>query len=152
LPNRGLRGITRKVKNAVSNGREGKALKTREGKKAILVSVSKHHRNKAITLLSVKGLIDAANAPLFEKKFLSVLGERKFKLVIDLKNVNFICNSGWGILIREIRRIRNHKGDMVLVGMNSEVSEIFDLLDFTSILKSFPDIESAVQKGFSRSR
>ena len=117
----------------------------------ISVRVSKHHRNKAVTLLSVKGLINTSTAPVFERKFLSVLGKKKFKLVIDLKNVNFICNAGWGILIRQIRRVRNHKGDLVLVGMNPEISEIFDLLDFTAILKSFPDVESAVQKGFGKS-
>jgi len=98
--------------------------------------------------MAVKGFIDTTTAPEFEKKFLMVLGEKKFKLVVDLKDVNYISSAGWGIFISEIKRIRNQKGDLVLVGMNPEVSEVFELLEFNTILKSFPNVESAVQKGF----
>ncbi len=114
----------------------------------ISVNVSEHPQNKEITLMAVKGFIDTTTAPEFEKKFLMVLGEKKFKLVVDLKDVNYISSAGWGIFISEIKRIRNQKGDLVLVGMNPEVSEVFELLEFNTILKSFPNVESAVQKGF----
>src|ERR1700690_516512 len=109
----------------------------------ISVSISEHPQNKDITLLAVKGFIDTTTAPEFEKKFLSVLGDKKFKLVVDLKDVNYISSAGWGIFISEIKRIRNQKGDLVLVGMNPEVSEVFELLEFNTILKSFPNVESA---------
>ena len=114
----------------------------------ISVIISECPQNKAITLLAVKGFIDTVTAPEFEKKFLSVLGDKKFKLVIDLKDVNYISSAGWGIFISEIKRIRNQKGDLVLVGMNPEVSEIFELLEFDTFLKTFPTVESAVQKAF----
>ncbi len=116
----------------------------------ISVVISDHPQNREITLLSVKGFIDTTTAPEFEKKFLSVLGEKKFKLVVDLKDVNYISSAGWGIFISEIKRIRNQKGDLVLVGMNPEVSEVFELLEFNTILKSFPNIEAAIKKGFER--
>ncbi|HEY5040031.1 MAG TPA: STAS domain-containing protein [bacterium] len=117
----------------------------------ISVSISDHPQNKEITLLAVKGFIDTTTAPEFEKKFLSVLGDKKFKLIVDLQDVNYISSAGWGIFISEIKRIRNQKGDLVLVGMNSEVSEVFELLEFNSILKSFPNVDSAVKKGFEKS-
>ena len=116
----------------------------------ISVNVSDHPQNKDITLLAVKGFIDTTTAPEFEKKFLSLLGDKKFKLVVDLKDVNYISSAGWGIFISEIKRIRNQKGDLVLVGMNPEVSEVFELLEFNTILKSFPNIETAVKKGFEK--
>jgi anti-anti-sigma factor len=116
----------------------------------ISISVSEHPQNKDITLLAVKGFIDTTTAPEFEKKFLSVLGEKKFKLVVDLKDVNYISSAGWGIFISEIKRIRNQKGDLILAGMNPEVSEVFELLEFNTILKSFPNIDAAVKKGFDK--
>ena len=114
------------------------------------VNVSDHTRHADVTLLTVKGFIDTTTAPEFEKKFLSLLGDKKFKLVVDLKDVNYISSAGWGIFISEIKRIRNQKGDLVLVGMNPEVSEVFELLEFNTILKSFPNIETAVKKGFEK--
>lgn len=114
----------------------------------ISVSVSEHPKNKSITLLSVKGFIDTTTAPEFEKKFLSVLNDNKYKLVVDLKDVNYISSAGWGIFVSEIKRIRTQKGDLVLSGMNPEVSEVFELLEFNTILKAFPNVETAVKRGF----
>ncbi len=116
----------------------------------ISVNVSEYSQNRDITLFSVKGFIDTTTAPEFEKKFLSVLNEKKYKLVVDLKDVNYISSAGWGIFISEIKRIRNQKGDLVLVGMNPEVSEVFELLEFNTILKSYPNVETAVKKSFEK--
>jgi anti-sigma B factor antagonist len=115
----------------------------------ITVNVNEHPKNKGITLFTVKGFIDTRTAPEFEKKFLSVLNDKKYKLIIDLKGVNYISSAGWGIFISEIKRIRNQKGDLVLVGMNPDVAEVFQLLEFNTILKSFSNVETAIQKGFN---
>src|SRR5579859_1808462 len=117
----------------------------------ISVSVSEYPQNKDITLLAARGFIDTTTAPEFEKQFLSVLGDKKYKLVVDLKDVNYISSAGWGIFISEIKRIRTQKGDLILVGMNPEVSEVFELLEFNTILKSFPNVETAIKKGFEKS-
>ena len=116
----------------------------------ITVNVSEHPQNRDITLLSIKGFIDTTTAPEFEKRFLSVLNEKKYKLVVDLKDVNYISSAGWGIFISEIKRIRNQKGDLILVGMNPEVSEVFELLEFNTILKAFPNVDAAIKKGFEK--
>ncbi len=114
----------------------------------ITVQVTHPPQNKNITLLSVKGQIDTFSAPEFAKKLLSVLGEKKFKLIVDLKAVEYISSAGWGIFISEIKNIRSQRGDMVLVGMNPQVSEVFKLLQFDSIMKAFPNVDSALQKCF----
>jgi anti-anti-sigma factor len=118
----------------------------------ISVTASTHPQHKDITLISVKGFIDTNTAPEFEKTFQSVLGEKKFNLIIDLKEASYISSAGWGIFVGEIKRIRNQKGDLFLVGMSPEVTDTYELLQFSSILKSFPDVEAAVQKGFKRNR
>ncbi len=115
------------------------------------VSVSNDFLSKGITVLAVKGTIDTTTAPDFEKSFSAVLDEKKFKLVVDLKDVDYVSSAGWGIFIGEIKRIRGQKGDLVLTGMNPEVLGVYELLDFNAILKSFPDVDSAVKAGFKRS-
>ncbi len=120
-------------------------------KNNITVTASAYPLHKDITLLSVKGFIDTNTAPEFDRTFQSVLGENKFKLIVDLKDVNYISSAGWGLFVGEIRRIRNQKGDLVLVGMSPEVQEAYDLLQFSTILKAFPNVEQAVQKGFGKS-
>ena len=118
----------------------------------ITVTASTHPLYKDITLISVRGFIDTNTAPEFEKTFQKVLAENKFSLIIDLKEVNYISSAGWGIFVGEIRRIRSQKGNLFLVGMCPEVTEAYELLEFETILKSFPNVELAIQKGFGKSR
>ncbi|HVZ80430.1 MAG TPA: STAS domain-containing protein [bacterium] len=116
--------------------------------KNIAVTTSEHPFQKDITLLSVKGFIDTTTAPEFERTFQSVLAEKKFRLVIDLKGVDYISSAGWGIFVGEIKRIRGQQGNLFLTGMCAEVAEAYELLQFNTIIKSFPDVDEAVQKGF----
>ncbi len=118
----------------------------------ITVTASAHPQHKDITLLSVKGFIDTTTAPEFEKTFQSVLAKKRFNLIIDLKEVNYISSAGWGIFIAELKRIRNQKGNLFLTSMCQEVTDTYYLLEFHTILKSFPDVEQAVQQGFGKIR
>jgi anti-anti-sigma factor len=116
----------------------------------ISINITDDPQNKEITRLAVEGLIDTTTAPEFEKEFLKLLKNKKFRLVVDLKKVDYISSAGWGIFVSELKRIRAEKGDLVLAGMNPDVTEVFDLLEFNVILKSFPDVESAIQNGFDK--
>ncbi len=118
----------------------------------ITVNASTHPQHKDISLISVKGFIDTNTAPEFEKTFQAVLGEKKYNLIIDLKDTNYISSAGWGIFVGEIKRIRGQKGNLFLAGMSPEVTEAYELLEFDTILKSFLTVEQAVQNGFGRAR
>ncbi len=118
----------------------------------ISVTTSAHPQHKDITLLAVKGFLDTNTAPEFEKAFQSVLAEKKFNLIIDLRETSYISSAGWGIFVGEIKRIRTQKGDLFLVSMSPEVTDAYELLQFNTILKSFPNVEQAMEKGFKRSR
>jgi|SRR5579883_1504308 len=119
--------------------------------KNITVSVSNHPHHKDITVISVKGFIDTNTASEFDKSFQSALAEKKYNLIVDLKDVTYVSSAGWGLFVGEIKRIRNQKGDLFLTAMSPEVEEAYDLLQFSTILKSFPTVEQAVQKGFKKS-
>jgi len=116
----------------------------------ISVTASTHPQHKDITLVSVKGFIDTNTAPEFDKTFQSVLSEKKYNLIIDLKDASYISSAGWGIFVGEIKRIRNQKGNLFLVSMNPEVMEAYELLQFSTILKAFPTVDQAVKKGFGK--
>jgi anti-sigma B factor antagonist len=116
----------------------------------ITVTASTHPQYKDITLISAKGFIDTTTAPEFEKTFQKVLGENRFNLIIDLKDVSYISSAGWGIFIGELKRIRGQRGNLFLVAMGPEVTDAFELLEFNTILKSFATVEQAVQKGFGK--
>jgi len=118
--------------------------------KKISVNASAHPQYKDITILSVTGFIDTNTAPEFEKVFQTGMRQKKFNIIVDLKETSYVSSAGWGIFVGEIKRIRSQKGNLFLVGMSQEVTNAYELLQFDSILKAFPTAEQAIQKGFKQ--
>lgn len=96
-------------------------------------------------IIQPSGYIDTTNAPEIEKYIEMHLNQSKFKIAINLENVDFISSAGWGIFISEIRNIRENKGDLVLVNMAPDVFDVYELMEFSSIIKSFDSKEDAAK-------
>jgi anti-sigma B factor antagonist len=96
-----------------------------------------------LTIIRVDGVIDTMTASELEKVANSILAQKRYKIVVDLGGVDYISSAGWGIFISIIREIRLNNGDIKLARMIPNVYEIFELLEFDSILKAFDNIEKA---------
>ncbi|HVZ80252.1 MAG TPA: STAS domain-containing protein [bacterium] len=105
----------------------------------------KFFEKEGTALLTVRGEINSVTVHGFEKKLLSVLGEGRLKVILDLRDATYISSAGWGILVSQIKRIRGLQGDLILTGMRVEVEEIFKLLDFHRLFKVFPDPQAALK-------
>jgi len=96
-----------------------------------------------VSVVRVDGVIDTITAPELEKVMNSLLEQKKFYIVVDLGGVDYISSAGWGIFISNIREIRQNSGDIKLARMIPNVYEIFELLEFDSILRAFESVEKA---------
>ena len=110
----------------------------------ITISFSKPEGNPGISIVIVKGFIDTTTSNELEGSIKKLLQEQRFDIIIDLANVDYISSAGWGIFISEIKKIRENGGDLKLVSMVGDVYEVFELLEFQTILESYDNIEEAV--------
>jgi anti-sigma B factor antagonist len=115
----------------------------------IQVSVEKTGTQKDISVIKVGGYIDTTTSAELERALDSLLKSGVFRVIIDLKNVDYISSAGWGIFISEIKGIRERGGDLKLANMIPDVYEVFELLEFHYILKAYDSVESAI-KDFNR--
>ncbi|MFO7914096.1 MAG: STAS domain-containing protein [Candidatus Krumholzibacteriales bacterium] len=111
----------------------------------INITLSKPKSNPAVTIVSVDGFIDTTTSGTLEDSIKKLLKKQNFDLVIDLGGVDYISSAGWGIFISEIRRIRENGGDLKLAAMMGDVYEVFELLEFQTILESYDTVEEAVE-------
>ena len=110
----------------------------------IQVSISSVGPNKVVSVIKVGGYIDTTTSAEVERALDSILKEKKYNIIIDLSNVDYISSAGWGIFISEIKGIREKGGDLKLVNMIPDVYEVFELLEFHYILKAFDAAEEAL--------
>ncbi len=110
----------------------------------IQVDVTYSGKNDEIAVIEARGFIDTTTAPDLEKKLEEQLALNKYKIVVDLKNIDYVSSAGWGVFVSEIREIRENSGDLVLSNMSPDVYDVYELMEFSSILKSFDSLEEAV--------
>jgi len=110
----------------------------------IQVSVDKAGISHDISIIRVGGYIDTTTSAELERALDSLLKAGVCRVIIDLKNVDYISSAGWGIFISEIKGIRERGGDLLLARMISDVYEVFELLEFHYILKSYDTLEEAI--------
>jgi anti-sigma B factor antagonist len=110
----------------------------------INISFKKPEENPDISVISVKGYVDTTTSTELEDSLKRLLSKGQYDIVIDLGNVNYISSAGWGIFISEIKEIRENGGDLKLAAMIGDVYEVFELLEFQTILESFDTVEEAV--------
>lgn len=111
----------------------------------IKISISRPDDNPGISIISVKGYVDTTTSAELEDSLKRLLKQGSFDIVIDLGGVNYISSAGWGIFISEIKEIRENGGDLKLAAMIGDVYEVFELLEFQTILESFDTVDEAVE-------
>lgn len=110
----------------------------------IQVNVTPVGASKDISEVHILGYIDTTTSSELERILQNLLREQKFKIIINLKDVDYISSAGWGIFISEIKNIRMQKGDLKLACMSESVNEVYELLEFSTILTSAETVADAV--------
>ena len=113
----------------------------------ISIVFSRPEERQDVSIIAVKGYVDTTTSVELEESLKRLLRKGRFNIVIDLGEVNYIISAGWGIFISEIKEIRQNGGDLKLARMIGDVYEVFELLEFQTILESYDTVEEAV-KGF----
>ena len=97
-----------------------------------------------VAVVSIKGSLDALTAPRLARFFSSQITEGHVQLVADLEQLEYTSSAGLRALLGAVKEARQQRGDLRLAAAQPEVQKLLDLSGFTSILKVFPEIDSAV--------
>lgn len=97
-----------------------------------------------VAVVAVTGSIDTVTAP----QLMSALGEQiaagKINLVADLSGVDYTSSAGLRALLASLKDSRSKGGDFRLAATQPNVQKVLEMSGFTSILRSFPDVDQAV--------
>ena len=111
---------------------------------SLQIEISHSGKDEDVTVIAAKGYIDTITVKDLEENILSQLASKKYRFVIDMKRVSYVNSSGWGVFLREIKEIRDHGGDLVLAAMSPDVYDVYEKMEFSSILKAFDTLKEAI--------
>jgi anti-sigma B factor antagonist len=104
-------------------------------------------RNQAdVHILDLKGYLDAHTTPVLEEAFQKLLGEKKYRILVNCKELNYISSAGLGVFMAFIEDVRAEQGDIKMSNMSAKVFNIFDLLGFPVLYDIVKDEQEALTK------
>ena len=95
-------------------------------------------------MLSLTGYIDNHNKELVHRRLQKVIGAGFTWLVLDLQGVNYLTETGFGVLLSAKKPANLRGGDMVLAALAKKVKEVLDLLGFTEFVTCRATVDEAL--------
>ena len=99
-----------------------------------------------IVFLEVKGRLDTFSSTELEKKLSKLIQDKKYKILIDLSQLDFISSSGLRVLLAAGKQLKSVNGKIVLCALQNHVKEVFDVAGFTLLFSIYPSREKALQE------
>jgi len=94
-------------------------------------------------IVLIKGELDAVTGPELTNYFKEQMEEKK-NLIADFSKVEYISSAGLRVLLATVKDTRRQGGDLRLANVQENVNKVLKISGFVSILKVYPDTESAM--------
>ena len=100
---------------------------------------------KRVDVVAVSGRIDSSTAPDLDEVLRSIVDAGRFRICMDLENLEYISSAGIKVLISILRTCKRwNRGDLRLANMPPRIVEVFDLAGLTPLFKIYPNVVEAV--------
>ncbi len=84
--------------------------------------------------IAVKGSINTQTAPEFESALKDAKLSEIKKIIIDLKETDYISSAGLRVLLVTQNQIDDVEGELVIINASESILEVFEMTGFSSIL------------------
>jgi anti-sigma B factor antagonist len=88
----------------------------------------------AVKIVDLNGNLDTNTAPETETHLSSLMQEDAAKILINLKNLEYISSAGLRVFLATAKQLKSSGGELRLCNLNETVQEIFDMSGFSTIL------------------
>ncbi len=104
-----------------------------------------HNELKRCDVVKIKGRIDSSTAPKFAEEVNEIVEGGRFRIVMDMEELDFISSAGLRVLIGTQKTCKRYnRGEVVLANVPETIMASLELAGFTPLFKIFDDAVSAV--------
>jgi anti-sigma B factor antagonist len=87
-------------------------------------------------VVAIRGELDLHTAPLLRDRIEALTAEEPAFLAIDLTEVPFMDSSALGVIVGALERLREHGGDLALVGVSGSPAKVLSITGVGELIPS----------------
>jgi anti-sigma B factor antagonist len=96
-----------------------------------------------ISIVQIEGDLDGNTAPVAQEQIVP-LAEPGCKVVLDMSQVAYMSSAGLRLLLLTYRTISGKGGDVVLVGLSSDLADTMQLTGFLDFFKHYDTLDAGI--------
>ncbi|MBP5232476.1 MAG: STAS domain-containing protein [Planctomycetes bacterium] len=96
------------------------------------------------TMIKLRGFLDAHTFEQLDSAIQELFSQGKYRLVVDLKDVEYISSAGAGVFIGSLAIAQENGGNIIITQPTPNVQEVFDLLGLSQIFTIFETSEEGL--------
>ncbi len=97
-----------------------------------------------IAVVHVKGDIDINTSPDIKKSFDQIIKNKKDKVVISFRDVDYVDSSGLATLVEILKRLRSYGGKLKLTNFSAKVLGLFEITKLNKLFDIVDDEVTAI--------
>ena len=98
-----------------------------------------------IKILKLNGRLDASNTSEFKDFIMSLISNEEKRLLIDMKEVDFIDSSGLGVLVTCLRSATKIDGTLKISSLQKNPKTVFETTRLDRVFEIFEDRDEALK-------
>lgn len=106
--------------------------------------------NGEVSILRLKGFLDAHTASDLERAVQKLIDERRYKIIVNFRELTYISSAGLGVFMGFIEEVRSNGGDIKLTSMSPKIFRVFDLLGFPTLYEIRDEENQALQSFYNQ--
>ena len=107
-----------------------------------MIEITKHI-DGGITILQLRGRLDAVTAARFESIIVELLPIEIAKICVDCSAMDYVSSAGLRLFLVLAKKSKEAGGRLVIHSLQDSVSKVFEMTGFSKILEVFADERTA---------
>ena len=104
-----------------------------------------HKALKRVDLVTVNGRVDSSTAPDLEAAFRAINDAGRFRIVLDMSDLEYISSAGLRVLVTILKNCRRYnRGDLRLASVPERIASVLEMAGLDVLFKTYPDAVEAV--------
>ena len=75
----------------------------------------------------------------------TLIEQGRLRIILDLSQLTYIDSAGIGMMVAEMKRVRERRGDIRLATLNAHSDHLFAMLKLKLVFEIFEDVDKAAR-------
>jgi anti-anti-sigma factor len=111
---------------------------------SLKIKLEKVESTDKCLILSLTGYIDTYNSNFFQKRVQKAIDAGYIKLIFQCGSLNYVSSTGIGSFTTFLKSVKPHDGDLVMLGIQPKVYEVFQLLGFSQFFNIRDNLDDSI--------